>query len=518
MCAFQIKLQCETVWIILIKDLALEQLSLYISIFPDSSNTTMAIPDKEKFESNAAAMKEGVMDLQNVERAHETSNMDSSGMDYNSSILTLNEHCLFNIFDRMHFGELINIASTCNQLREKARKFFRRYFKCETIGIKSKKGIIALGPDKKHLKSFLSDIRTLIIYGGNIRLFQFVSSNFKHVKHVRFQNNSENKTKITRDHGIILKAILENVESVAFSGDMFTRQHDVNILAHCQNINNICIETNVFKCGRDSTHNWLTRVYPNLKSVQLNYGFPNVIQFDSQIDEVCRFFTINPTIQHLLFALNIEETLEFIHEYGIKLNKLTIRLTSRDNIASIINLLNNIYARGLIHRFELVCYDDKVWKLARGMLDTLNGLESILMNDFRSDLLDDFPNVFRNLKTLHVANFPEHGAEHLCDIAVNLQELYVKTTNINAVKIFTGSLVALEKISIAKVISDPNEFNWNESIRVRTELQLVRKLSIFLNEDAYICIKNRGIGADQNIIDIKRHTSLIPYAPFPKYL
>lgn len=426
-------------------------------------------------------------------------------------IFSLNADCMNAIFDYMPLKDLSATAKTCTRLNEFVGNYFSREFKSQMIEFKDSKE--KLDPKKLHLDHLLPFIQSLAIYGENIKVFREIENRkFENVKRIEFKNNKSSKKEITAGHGQTLKSILHCAELVEFKGNVFTDKHGKHILKHCLNMSSLCIETNVFKLNPKCHSDWMEKTYPKLRNFQLNQGFPDFIHCDRQNDELIAFFEKNQIAQ-LSIGFNIENSLKFIQENNIKLDKLTMRL-SKDDIGRINDLLDDITNRELIRRFEIVLNDAQILALSQNLLSTLNGLESILMN---FECMMDIPEFFERLKYLHIKKISWDAAPLLATKITNVEELYIEDCDINIIGIFAGLLPKLKRIAIRDAHGNPNDFNWLHLMGEREKLFGVRKLMIYINESVYIPIKKHENGIDQILITIKRSESLVPYRPFPKY-
>lgn len=428
-------------------------------------------------------------------------------------IQDLDTDCMYEIFDRLTLRDLCAMAESCQQFKNLAEDYFQYQYKSKETGLKVHNNRLMCDvKQERFLSTFRESFQTVTIYGLKYSVFAYAAKNIRHLKKMRFKNNIPTKMKISKEHGEILKKHLMTLKSIEFLGNVFTNEHGEHLLKYCSNIESLHIETNIFEYGRRGQPScWLTWNYPELKSIYIYYGI------DRDDLEFGVFFKCNPSVEHLTIGRNIEKTLSFIGENGIKLNKITLNLRKKDDIETIIESLNGLYERGNLKRIELYVYDHIFGVYGYGpALNLLLGLESIFMKSCKVEWMHTVPGIFEKLKHLHVETMKPEEADYLSSIAFNLEELRVKKSKTDIVTTLASRLPKLERIIVNEVIGHP-EFDWLKLTELRKMLNNSNKLIVYVNEKAYIPIKLDQNENDGQCIAVKRIESLIPYHPFKKY-
>lgn len=438
----------------------------------------------------------------------------SDDLQNTTTISQVNEDCIAEICDQLSLNDIIGFSMTCSLFKEIIERYSIREFKAATMSIKMTSNKIKIGLDKSYrpLERFLPGISSLTIYGENKTIFSEVANHFKNLKRLQFKSN-EHITKITEQHGNALQNILRNIEAIAFKGNAFTSDYGQHILRYCFNMKHLSIEANISKFRDPQSHRWFQRIFPELVHLQLEFGLPAAIQ----CDELVQLFLNNENLQHLTIASNVEDTIHFLLNKNIKLDKFSIKIT-KENLYTFyetVCLLNTLYERQLVNRFEIILSDlNESYKL----LNILNGIESIyLLNEFSVQTLSHFNVMFSKLKVLHVEYLSREVTNILCQMTKNLQNLYIDYGDINVLKMFAENLPNLSKMTIKNLFGNIETFSWKMLEKKRTSMNYAQRLYVYLNENAYNdAVKFGAKVLNDRWIIVKRIDSLVPYEPCSK--
>lgn len=258
------------------------------------------------------------------------------------------------IFDMMTLNDLHSFGKTSSLYEEIATKYFLREYKSKWMEIKISSNGARLGPNSIALRSFAYRVPTIKIHDDNIYAWILAAKLFTNITKIVFNKRKMSRRAITAEHGNILRNILPDINCIEYERCAFTDEHDRHILSQCLNLKRLVIGTEIFKPKNRLTHVWLEKSFPALETIQFNYGFPDLVNYDEQGEKIRTFFVRNPTIQHLTIILNVEDSLNFITKINIRLDKLTLLLTGKMDTQNVVNLLNQFYASNAIKRYELI--------------------------------------------------------------------------------------------------------------------------------------------------------------------
>lgn len=433
----------------------------------------------------------------------------------------LPEALLCNIFDFLLLKDLQAFGLTCRRNRDSVNKYLYREYKTNSLEVKTIPAGVVFGPNTRGL--FESQIAMLKIHTYKIDAWTIIAARFTNVKKIFFNKTNVPEKRITPEHGIVLKHILQEAESIEFMRNAFADEHGRHILNHCQKLKHLVIGSKIFKRTDRLSHFWMKNVYRTLEDVRFDFGFPDLVNYDEQGEKIRTFFINNPSIKHLTILANIEDSLNFIHQNGIRLQKLTLRLET--NVNDVINLLNDLHINGQIHSYGLIFQNREILETHAQLINELNGLEFVYMKQCNCDWATNYPAFFNKIKVLHIGDISPEGAKLLASNAVHLKEIYIVCGSMEIIDTFVSRAANLMKIALNEVTGSLDNFDWTHLIKSRIALTELRQLYINVPEATYIPIKWKEISAklvltegipnfDSELVKIKRVESLMPYRPF----
>lgn len=258
-----------------------------------------------------------------------------------SSIFQLNIDCFEAIFDWLPFNDLNSLGQTCKRLQQYTLYYMRQ--DCIKINALSEHDGIKLSDYTIRIDRFSNFIEKLSIYYGNTHQFQYIGSECKSLKEIRFVLISLNIRKIA-----YIKSILSQIESVKIQNCYIEGSFHKNFLKFCPNLKRLSIYN--LKIRHKNKKDWLQLKYPKLEHFELSHD--GTVTFT----EILTFLSRNPNIKSFATDHDFHEDALYIeHELysDVKLDDLIILRDTIPNQLDDSHHFNQLYSQGFYKRFHI---------------------------------------------------------------------------------------------------------------------------------------------------------------------
>lgn len=369
---------------------------------------------------------------------------------------TLNDDCIFVIFDWLSSDDLCSIGQTCNRLHKLAADQFHRKYPEKVMNefcLRISNGEITMLPNENYIKCF-----SKYIYNLKIQLMQRCTETdiLCAVEFMR-QKCSSNLVRIRfncfylpASFGTSIKDFLKTVEIVEFIHCNGQSNYYDSILKHCPKLKHLTTDG----CSHDTDMNGLLlRQNPTLE--HFDYGFGN----DFCSDKLMIFFQQNTNIKSLAWWLYNEHSstlwpnacIKCIVSNATNLECLYLSVTNSFNFLTICEL-RNLCDRDNFKRLEIQFLGDNATKIlidqgnefallkkfskihlsAAGLRcalpilnSSLHQINSVYVNSVCRDLTlsdNDLPNV----EELHFSEIPDDNSlVHIVRHLVKLKNIFI---------------------------------------------------------------------------------------------
>lgn len=391
------------------------------------------------------------------------------------SIFKLRADEFHGIFDLLTLEELIAVGKTCKRMQTYAGDFFQNYPRMMVVECNVR------------LRIFNKFISQIMIMSSDEDLFQFIGSNFKSLKEIKFFQLSLKPNQIRH-----LKPIMDQIEFIYLFN--VNDDDDYNFLKMFPNLKRLSI------CGGSRAFILTGDEYPALE--HLDY-YPSDVNI---VNGIGTFLEKNPNIRSFATRAEfLQNNQQAFKESHIELHDLIIH----DKINSgMVSLLNELYSKKVFKRLHL----DGPGKRFK-FITKLDGLKRLTYVEFNIDNLHEF-----NLTTLsEIKEFSFIGSslndnmEKLSKNLVNLERIHLGECNYNQILSIIRYSKFMKKIHIVRYVDDVLDLTvWNEERRKVIERDSgsgINKLIIFLREECYLKFKWANIEADFDFIELRRKES-----------
>lgn len=258
-----------------------------------------------------------------------------------SSIFQLNIDCFEAIFDWLSFNDLNSLGQTCKRLQQYTLHYMRQ--NCIKIDAFSEGDGIKLSDYFIRIDRFSNFIEKLSIYYGNTHQFQYIGSECKSLKEIRFVLISLNIRKIS-----YIKSILSQIESIEIENCYINGNFCENFLKFCPNLKRLSI--NNLKIRHKNKKNWLQPKYPKLEHFELSHD--GTVNFT----ELLMFLSRNPNINSFATDHDFHEDELYIEpelHSNVKLDDLIILRDTALYQLEDSHHFNQLYSQGFYKRFHI---------------------------------------------------------------------------------------------------------------------------------------------------------------------
>ncbi len=392
--------------------------------------------------------------------------------DSRTDFLSMNNDCIYKIFEWLDLDDICSISDTCKQLKMLSSDYFQRKYHDKLVRgmrIVAVDGKIQLQPNEKYVWSF-SRCFDKVIANVDTRLTRNLGVS-KHDLPVFIRENCNDYLSSIQFESMFLyhsigesiTNVLENVGTVVFTGcDLEGTYHQ--ILKHCPNLKYLIVEENY----GHKIEQLLLETYPKLEQFICRYYGrvlmkKNLKIFLRQHPKLKRLtWCFHARIREATFSDKTLECIEMIVKNGKNLEELFLSFDGTYNLESICDKLTVLCDRKHFKRLELdFRFTTLGYKLSKMMIDhghhmsnlkSLLGLHLCEFSDFGNTFLPALCTM-KNLRVLQldtVASIKRLNAIPLDGLSC-LEELHVGTlADFKFVQQFVCQLKTLKIISILR--------------------------------------------------------------------
>ncbi|XP_055307709.1 uncharacterized protein LOC129571864 [Sitodiplosis mosellana] len=464
-----------------------------------------------------------------------------------TDFLTLNDDCLYKIFDWLSLEELTCVNMTCKRLQTVSGVYFEREYQLLKLTITRPNygEHIKYKPDEEqfpYVKQFKRHFKTVQLEGGNIRLFRHAAMLFqnKSIKHLYLNDFSVNieewkayglRVSYGIQYGEIIKDILKNVVTLQTNVIDADNLHDI-FLKHCLHLENLIINRN----GTDGFSNTLplfNQTYPTLRQflIKISPEASEKLWVDLQ-----RFIENNTSLEVLFYfeqGKQCRNLIPLIQNHDLKVKELALRLFPAifdcEEAKMLLNenceILSALKDKNNYEKLQLIIGNKQVLLSAPHMLQSLKNLHKVYMipekmyieydQSWKEYLCDQSISILSTLvhtETLLIKKLkrPTH-AEILAKGLVNLNEIFIHSENIEVILPFVRYSPKLTMIYIFVLYEqylypqeNPNNLNVTTLIRERNKLSNATPLKIYVHRHLFLKMKRPATFFTNDTVEIKR--------------
>lgn len=413
------------------------------------------------------------MSLKKVSKTSDDNKFQTPKNELDYFVGTLNDDCIFHIFDYLSVYDLCAVSQTCVRLKQLSTKQFQRKFKTDALRMPETVSIAIENTGEIFLEAFEDHTRDFIkCFTGCIRIVHIKQFSQKHsskISHFLRSNWNGNIQKLsfeqmnqTKSFVNDIKGILNGVETLEFH-DIPTNGEVVReMLNCCGQLKNLKIRNNLlrtfdvrcptlelFQCRIDSKYN-------AIKLEKFLRKNPNVTTL------VCSFQNKDNGTKNFIDVIQVVLNVSTVTELYLK---ISTRMNKHNDWNSICNELNKLNERTDFKRLEIfvdndVCKFSSIKSLNGVHVDNLEFVEIATINRFAQ------------LKTLYVNNNPpkpnlyfEAFSQNLPAVEtlfLDINELHTDTERdsiYSSVSVFVANSPTLKKL-ILNIRSHQNYYTY----------------------------------------------------------
>lgn len=415
--------------------------------------------------------------------------------------------CFDLMFDYLGLDDLVSVGRTCKQLHGVASEYFVRNYPFAAIRFGENSNGKIVHEINGNETNFGAFAQCLLIWHNDINIYRFVAANkYENLQKIEFKGCVQ----FSPDHHSIIAKMkfLANVSTVVFNGcsPLFRDNVLDFILKFSTNINTLIMKDT--HDGR-SDLDWIHRRSSTLEGLEIHDNI------DLCAKDLKKFLRANPQIKRLSVPFN-KSILQLIETNDMKLDELELRFdwssyTARER--NMCDRINGLAGKGHIKHFKPCVNCGTQPPLSS--LNSLNDIEcfssmklSCQGNTRCMEPIGTSLTSFVNLRKLEVDfdEFSADDADLLSRSLVALEEIDLGNNSLRLAEPFSRRLSLLHIIKSAS--SDEYIIDvaaWN---RGRKKLPFVRKLKIFVSDEAYDKIRWTSAKLLCDMVEIRRLNQL----------
>lgn len=426
--------------------------------------------------------------------------LDSKLIGSNIEFDSLNEECINNIFDWLSIEDLCKVKVTCKRLFLLANEHYRITY--GQVNAWYGKGVGSLDERNKYHKSFASSAQRVNFY-YDLELSTMSSIVNQNVKYISLYSYDSDLIDTN------LQNKFKNVKEISVGGPV-----NDNLLQHFPNLEVIDIKF---------TYQWsVLGNYPKLKQVR----HQNFKKRDEQ--ELEQFFKRNPNIKVFASIKQATETTDWVLRSGLEFDDLvlmvgSLRVKPFVDVDQLIKNLHSLHKNQQIKRLHLQICNEEFFYSPK--FKTLKFVESIETTDPYSYCEKSF-NIFASLPNLKCLtlycqfgnSLNKSQSAFLVQKLDQLEELHINAQPIGDMIPFVRYSAKLKCIYLMKQPYGRTFKEGNTTVHTldksRRELKHACKLTIYMDEEQYLHVKNNSSTSRYGLVEIKRVDSY----PLSKHL
>lgn len=390
----------------------------------------------------------------------------------NKYFLSMNNDCIFKIFEWLDLDDICSVSETCKQLKLLSSDYFQRKYRqklLHAMRIVAVNGKIELQPNERCVRSF-SRCFDAVIVNVDLRGTRNIDVSKLDLPLLIRENCNENLSSLQFQSmflyasvGDCIKSHLEHVETIAFLACDLEGSYQ-QILRHCKNLKYL----SVGESFGNKIDQLLLETYPKLEQFNCRY-YGRLLMTNN----LKTFLKHHPKLKRLTWCFHArireaticDKTLECIDmlvENGANLEELFLSFDGTYNLASICDKLKLLCDRQQFTRLELdFRYTTLGYKVSQMMIEhghQLTTLKSLLglhlcdFSDYGGNILPTL-STMENLRILQldtVTSLKRLDQLSLSGLS-NLEELHVSTlVNVQLAQKFICEVRTLKIISILR--------------------------------------------------------------------
>lgn len=432
-----------------------------------------------------------------MEAATKTLALESSDNIENGSIsllLTLNDHCILEIFQYLDLDQLCVVASTCKRMKILAEMFFRIFHRNKTmckvrIGYDYGGELLAFSNEgyATHFLKFMQNLKICDLFVKRpLDIVELIrnecNENFRHI--------SFEQIKFHELLGALLIDWLATVDGLQFYG--CENLHEV--LRYCSNLKYLRIDQD----SKDKSHLWMEQRYPGLVFLKYDIMLP--------IQKLVKFLTNNPNVKSLALKLDSNRPTvnkQLIHQIGstCSIEELFVTVDYQKDLELMENEFQTICNHSNFKRLHVALKRTSLWGEPFVSLSVLKKFKHLHgLHILHCDI--EFPSnlTLMHLKVLQLQFVHSHiSTIDLSKNLPNLEELYLSSlgTNFeNIISPFARNAVKLKKIVARHFVIPDGMYMTNVHLAEyfnNERVQLVGACKMFIFAD------NRDIVFDESL-------------------
>lgn len=344
-----------------------------------------------------------------------------------TTLLSMNDDCIFEVLNFLNVNGLSAMAQTCHRLHRLAKENFQRRFPILSKEVErleeSGTGLCYEPYIASHLTVF-STIQKVTLgkwLESVIRVKRIANLHMNRpdvysVKELRFGRWSS----LRPIHGKTIQDMIKYTEDVTFARTKIVGEFYDCILQYLPAMKKLTIFGNIkISCDNGDKDKWLTKTYPKLE--YFAWLAEDELHFNSSVKQ---FFEQNGTIERVsLMSSDIGNVVKFVRN-GVNIKELFIRIER--NVRKSLTILKQIYAVNQTNRLHLLFTNGCRVELDRNhdlLLKLKKNIDGLYFDDETIDQpLADCILKIDHLKILQIA--PGAAAESLIQLP-HLEEVYL---------------------------------------------------------------------------------------------
>lgn len=460
-----------------------------------------------------------------------------------TDFLTLNDDCLYRVFDWLSLEELASVNMTCKRLQTVSGAYFEREYQLlKLIITRPQHGEhIKYEPDEEqfpYVKQFKRHFKTVQINGGNIRLFRHAAMLFqnKSIKNLYLDDSSTNEedygltVSYEMQHGELIKDILKNVETLKTNArNNNDKLHEI-FFKHCLNLENLIINREGHISGVRHTLPMFNQIYPTLRRflIKISPKVSGEFWVDLQ-----RFIVNNTSLKVFYYFEQSHQSrklIPLIQTHDLKVKELALRLypdlfDSKETEALInqnCKILGALKNQNNYEKLQLIIGDKHVLISAPHALQSLKNLYKVYIvlrpmaipikydESPEEKLCDHSISILSTLiqiRTLYIEKLERTiHAEILAKGLSNLNEIFIRSDNIEVLlplvryspkltmiylfaryeSFYTSENFFTDFENFLYAQENPNNLNVTKLIKERNKLPNANPLKIYVHRDLFL--------------------------------
>lgn len=422
--------------------------------------------------------------------------------------LSLNDYCLYAIFENLSLNDVCAVSQTCQRLYEVCVTHFQRCHKEKVLTIHNvrKNGNLEYHPkNEKYVNVFANNIQNVTLskpfaVKANLKELSriYKAQEVASIKELRFDSWGRG---VRSTQSRLLANLVKDVESVTFSNTKVCGDLNECALQFMPKLKELTLWGKLIE-PKDEPVNWMNHTYRKLErfSCHLEQNLPLV--------KIKHFLSINPNIKICSLRINSNSIEQLIQE-SIPIDELFVEIFHI--IPSLDNLL--VLCQQQPCRLHLKFNQTNIITLKR-FLGKLESLAPYIEGLYFENSIDaELANLLLGFENLKVIQFTiTSNADIVCRIP-NLQEIYVfwgvNSSNFQqyrqAMMTFARRAPKLKKIYVRNNSQTFDKFKFNDMNAERRLLPGAEKLKIYIRTDElYYMGKLNDIERNYDLVEIVR--------------